>query len=58
MCDPSYHEGMLHCTNCAGTEALFKFLKEEPTDINPDFQFHYTQWQTTDNFLGNCHISL
>ena len=26
---------------------LRKFLEEEPSDIDPDFQFHYSQWQTT-----------
>ena len=25
-----------------------KFLKEELIVIDPDFQFHYQQWQTTD----------
>ena len=24
------------------------FLVEELSDINPDFQFHYSQWETTD----------
>ena len=36
------------CTNCPGTNALHKFLEEELSDIDPDFQFHYSQWQTTD----------
>ena len=49
VCDPSNHECMIrHCTNCPGTIALHKFLEEELSDIDPDFQFHYSQWQTTD----------
>ena len=39
---------MHRCTNCPGKNALRKFLKEELSDIDPDFQFHYSQWQTTD----------
>ena len=40
---------MMHCcTNCPGTNPLRKFLEEELSDIDPDFQFHYSQWQTTD----------
>ena len=27
---------------------LCKFLEEELSDIDPDFQFLYSQWQTTD----------
>ena len=49
VCDPSNHESMMHqCTNCPGTNPLHKFLEEELSDIDPDFQFHYSQWQTTD----------
>ena len=49
VCDPSNRECMTHrCTNCPGTIALRKFLEEELNDIDPDFQFHYSQWQTTD----------
>ena len=49
MCDPLNHECMMdHCTNCPGTKTLCKFLEEELSDIDPDFQFHYSQWQTTD----------
>ena len=49
MCDPSNCECMMHrCTNCPATNALRKFLEEELSDIDPDFQFHYSQWQTTD----------
>ena len=41
---------MMHrCTNCPGTNALRKFLEEKLSDTDPDFQFHYSQWQTTDN---------
>ena len=40
---------MMHCcTNCPGTNALCKFLEEELSDIDPHFQFHNSQWQTTD----------
>ena len=49
VCDPSNHECMMHCcTNCPRTNALRKFLEEELSDIDPDFQFHHSQWQTTD----------
>ena len=49
MCDPSNCEYMIHCcTNCPGTNALCKFLEAELRDIDLDFQFHYSQWQTTD----------
>ena len=44
MCDPLNCECMMHgCTNCRGTNALRKFLEEELSDIDPDFQFHYSQ---------------
>ena len=47
--DPSNHECLMHhCINCPGTNALCKFLEEELSDIDPDFQIHYSQWQTTD----------
>ena len=43
VCDQSNCECMMHCcTNCPGTNALHKFLEEELSDIDPDFQFHYT----------------
>ena len=49
VCDPSNRECMMHhCTNCPKTNELRKFLEEELSDIDPDFQFHYSQWQTTD----------
>ena len=49
VCDSSNCECMMHCcTNCPGTNALCKFLEEELSDIDSDFQFHYSQWQTTD----------
>ena len=48
-CDTSNCECMMHhCTKCPGTNALCKFLEEEFGEIDPDFQFHYSQWQTTD----------
>ena len=41
--DPSNRECMMHrCTNCPETNALRKFLEEELSDIDPDFQFHYS----------------
>ena len=39
---------MHRCTNCLGTNALRKFLEGELSDIDPDFQLHYSQWQSTD----------
>ena len=49
VCDPSNRECMMHrCTNCPRTNALRKFMDEKLSDIDPDFQFHYSQWQTTD----------
>ena len=49
VCNPSNHERMMHrSTNCPRTIALRKFLEEDLSDIDPDFQFHYSQWQTTD----------
>ena len=48
VCDPLNRECIMHhCINCPGTNALCKFLEEELSDIDPDFQFHYPQWQTT-----------
>ena len=47
--DPSNRACMMHhCTNCPKTNALRKFPEEELSDIDPDFQFHYSLWQTTD----------
>ena len=49
MCDPSNLECMMHlCINCPGTNTLHNILEEELSDIDPDFRFHYSQWQTTD----------
>ena len=40
---------MIHrCTIYPVTNALHNNLEEELSDIDPDFQFHYSQWQTTD----------
>ena len=48
VCDPSNRECIMHCyISCPGTNTLRKFLEEELSDIDPDFQFHYSQWQTT-----------
>ena len=44
VCDSSNRECMMHCcTNCARTNALHKFMEEKLSDIDPDFQFHYSQ---------------
>ena len=44
VCDPSNCECMMHgYSNCPGTNALHKFLEEKLSDIDPDFQFHYSQ---------------
>ena len=49
VCDPPNRECMMHrCTNCPETNALREFLEEELNDIDPDFQFQYSQAQTTD----------
>ena len=49
MFDPLNSECMMHrCTKCPGTNALCKFLEERLSDSDPDFQFHYSQWQNTD----------
>ena len=37
------------------TNAICTSLEEELSDIDPDFQFHYSQWQTTDRaFLATA----
>ena len=36
------------CINCPETNALRKFHEEELSDTDRDFQFHYSQCQTTD----------
>ena len=38
---------MHYCTNFPGTNTLLKFLEEELSGIDSDFQFQYSQWQTT-----------
>ena len=49
VCDQSNCECMMHrCTNCPGANALCKFLEEDLSDVDSDFQFHYSQRQTTD----------
>ena len=45
VCDPSNCGCMMHhCTNSPETNALHKSLEEELSDIDPDFQFHYSKW--------------
>ena len=57
VCDPSNCECMMHgYSNCPGTNALHKFLEEELSDIDPDFQFHHSQWQITDRPSLVTHI--
>ena len=47
--DPWCRDCMTYrCTNCPGTNVLRKFLEVELSDIDPDIQFHNSQWQTTD----------
>ena len=53
MCDPSNHESLMHCCAKHATNTLSKYLEEELSDIDPDFQFHYSQWQTI--FLTSTH---
>ena len=49
VCNLSNHACLMHrCTNCPRTNDLHKFLEEELSDVDPDFQFHYSQWKTTD----------
>ena len=50
VCDKSNCECVIHCcTNCPRTNILGKFVEEELSDIDPDIQLHYSQWQTTDS---------
>ena len=40
---------MMHrCPNCPGIEALQNFLDEQLNEFDPDSEFHYSQWETTD----------
>ena len=49
VCNPANCECMMHhCTNCPERNTLHKFLENELSDIDPDFQFHHYQWQTTE----------
>ena len=49
VCDASKKECMLHrCEKCPGRDALQKFLDEELDEVEPDEEFHYSQWDTTD----------
>ena len=58
VCRPSNRECMMHhCANCPGTNALRKFLEVELSDIDPDFQFHYSQWQTKNRASLVTHIN-
>ena len=49
VCDTSKRECMMHrCQNCPGTDALRLFLDEQLDEFDPDTEFHYSQWQTTE----------
>lgn len=49
VCDSSNKECMMHrCEACPGREALQKFLDEKLVDVDPDDEFHFSQWDTTD----------
>ena len=49
VCDITNRECMMrHCPNCPGNGALRRFLDEELTEFEPDSEFHYSQWETTD----------
>ena len=49
VCDSSNKECMIHrCKDCPGSEALQKFLDSELEETDPDEEFHFSQWQTTD----------
>jgi len=40
---------MMHgCPSCPGDEALQSFLNEQLSEQDPDAEFHYSQWETTD----------
>ena len=39
---------MLRCESCLGSAALKKFLDDELSHLDMDYEFHYCQWQTTD----------
>ena len=43
----------MHCCAKHATNTLSKYLEEELSDIDPGFQFHYSQWQTI--FLTLTH---
>ena len=49
VCDTNNKECMMHrCERCPGRDALQKFLDEELEEVEPDEEFHYSQWETTD----------
>ena len=49
---------MIHrCTIYPVTNALHNNLEEELSDIDPDFQFHYSQWQTKNRASLATHIN-
>ena len=49
VCDVASKECMMHrCEKCPGREGLQKFLDAELDEIEPDEEFHFSQWDTTD----------
>ena len=54
VCNASNKECMMHrCEKCPGRVALQKFLDEEMDEMEPDEEFHYSQWDTTDHATLN-----
>ena len=52
VCDPENRICMMHrCEQCPGSNALMEFLNKELEDFEPDAEFHYSQWQTTDRSM-------
>ena len=40
---------MMHrCSNCPGVAQLRVFLDEQLNELDPNAEFHYYQWETTD----------
>ena len=49
VCDVENQECMIHrCANCPGINSLEEFLKVELAEYDPDEEFMFNQWQSTD----------
>ena len=49
VCNVDDRECMVHrCSNCPGTKALRLFLKKELEGMDPEEEFYFNQWQSTD----------